>query len=154
MKKKLLLFVALTMLTFLMLTSVLLAQFAVGINAGITNPMRGALDSLPGLRSGYSIACQPSYTINRIRLLGYAAYQQLNTANGFAVLAKQYGYTSEKGFTLTSRSGGLMNLGLGVDYNLLSIGVTGCGTNKPALFVGAGGGVLVTAGKMEGAAVT
>jgi len=154
MKKKLLLVVALTMLTFLMLPRVVRAQFAVGINAGITNPMRGALDSLPGLRSGYSIACQPSYTINRIRLLGYASYQQLNTANGFAVLAKQYGYTSEKGFTLTARSGGLMNLGLGVDYNLLSIGVTSCGTNKPALFVGAGGGVLVTAGKMEEAAVT
>jgi hypothetical protein len=155
MKKKILLFVAFTLLTFLMLTRVARAQFATAISVGVANPMRGTRDSVPGIAPGLSFKIQPSYNFGpRLSMNVTVGYVMLNTAHGFTTTARQYGYTPAKGFALQTHSGGMIDLGLGLGINVLPTGVTDCGWAKPSLILGVQGGALFSVASVEGSAST
>lgn len=150
MKKQFSPLLALTVLSLTILSRPAHAQFTTSLSLGVDNPLRRTVDSLPGIRTGLSINLHPGYTFQRFNISSTIGYQTLNTGNGFKALAQQNGYTPEKGFTLKTKSGSLVNLALGAGYNLLQVGNTTCGLPKPSLLLGAQGGMLITAGKIDG----
>jgi hypothetical protein len=150
MKKQFSPLLALTVLSLTILSRPVHAQFTTSLSLGANNPLRRTVDSLPGIRTGFSISLHPGYTFQRFNVSSTIGYQTLNTGNGFEALAQQNGYTREKGFTLNAKSGSLINLALGAGYNLLPVGNTACGLPKLSLLLGAQGGILITAGKVDG----